>query len=287
MLAGKALSFTPYHMRDVSYCCSVDKLCLTLCDSGLQHTRLSCPSLSPRISSNPCPLSQWWHATISSSAAPFSSCPQFFPASGAFPMRKRWCQYFGIRWPKYWRFSCSINPSSEYLGFISFRIVWFDLLAVQGTLKSLLQYHNLKASILWCSAFFMIQLSHPYTTTGKTIALTLHTYVSKVMSLLFNMLSRYVRAFLPRSKRLLILWLQSPSTVILEPKKIKSVTVFIFSLSTCHEAMRLDAMILVFWMLNFKPTFSLSFFTFIKRLFSSSLFSAIGGGVSSAYLRCF
>ena len=113
-----------------------------------------------------------------------------------------------IRWPEYWSFSFSISPSNEYSGLISFRIDWFDLLAVQGTLKSLLQHHSSKASILWCSAFFLIQLSHPYMTTGKTIALTRWTFVSKVMSLLFNMLSRLVIAFLPRNKRLLISWLQ-------------------------------------------------------------------------------
>ena len=122
-----------------------------------------------------------------------------------------------IRWPKYWSFSFSINPSNEYSGLISLRIDWLDLLAVQGTLKSLLQHHSSKASILWRSAFFTVQLSHPYMTTGKTIALTRRTFVSKVMSLLFNMLSRLVITFLPRSKTLLISWLQSASTVILEP----------------------------------------------------------------------
>ena len=127
-----------------------------------------------------------------------------------------------IRWPKYWSFSFSINPSSEHPGLISFRMYWLDLLAVQGTLKSLLQHHSSKASILPCSAFFTIQLSHPYMTTGKTIALTRWTFVGKVMSLLLNMLSKLVTTFLPRSKRLLISWLQSPSAVILEPKKIKS-----------------------------------------------------------------
>ena len=151
-----------------------------------------------------------------------------------------------ISWPEYWSFSISISPSSEYSGLISFRVDWFDLLAVQRTLKSLLQHHSSKASILWCSAFFMVQLSHAYMTTGKTIALTRWTFVGKVMSLLFNMLSRLVIAFLPRSKRLLISWLQSPSAVILEPKKIKSVTVSIVSPSICHEVMGPDAMILVF-----------------------------------------
>jgi len=132
-----------------------------------------------------------------------------------------------IRWPKYWSFSFSIGPSNEYSGLISFRIDWLDLLAVQGTLKSLLQHHSSKVSILRDSVFFMIQLSHPYMTTGKTIVLTRWTFVGKVMALLFNTLSSFVIALPPRSKHLLILWLQSPSAVILEPKKIKSVTVSI------------------------------------------------------------
>ena len=180
-----------------------------------------------------------------------------------------------IRLPKYGSFSFSIHPSNEYSGLISFRIDWLALLAVQGTLKSLLQHHSSKASILWCSAFFMVQLSHPYMTAGKTIALTRWMFVDKVMSLLFNMLSRLVIAFLPRSKHLLISWQQSPSAVILEPKKIKSLTVSIVSPSICCEVMELDPMMSVFWMLSFKPPFSLSSFTFIKRLFSSSLLSAI------------
>ena len=178
-----------------------------------------------------------------------------------------------IRWPKYWSFS--ISPSNEYSGLNSFRICWFDLLAVQGTLKSLLQHHSSTASILWSLAFFIV-LSHPYMTTGKTIAMTRQRFVDKVMSLIFNILSRLVIAFLPRSKRLLISWLLSPSEVILEPKKIKSVTVSTVSPSICHEVMGLDAMIFVFWMLSFKPIFSLSSFTFIKRLFSSSSLCAKG-----------
>ena len=189
-----------------------------------------------------------------------------------------------IRWPQYWSFSFSISPSNEYSGLISFRIDCFDLLAVQGTLKSLLQHHSSKASILCCSAFFIVQLSHPYMTTGKTVALTRQTFVGKVMSLLFNMLSWFVIDFLPRSKCLLILWLQSPSAVILEPPKIKSVTVFTVPTSICHEVMGPDAMIFVFWMLGFKPNFSLSSFTFIKRLFNSSSLSAVRV-VLSAYLR--
>ena len=148
-----------------------------------------------------------------------------------------------IRWPKYWSFSFNISPFNEYSGLISFRMDWLDLLAVQGTLKSLLQHHGSKASILQCSAFFIVQLSHPYMTTGKTIALTRRIFVGKVMSLLLNMLPRLVITFLPRSKRLLISWLQSPSAVILEPTKIKSVTV---SPSICHEVMGPDAMIFIF-----------------------------------------
>ena len=138
---------------------------------------------------------------------------------------------------------------------ISFRMDWLDLLAVQGTLKSCLQHHSSKASILWCSTVFIVQLFHPYMTTGKTISLTRRTFVGKVMSLLFNMLSRLAITFFLRSKHLLISWLQSPSALILEPPKIKSVTVCTVSPSICHEVMGLDAMILVFWMLSFKPTF--------------------------------
>ena len=148
-----------------------------------------------------------------------------------------------MMWPKYWSFSFSISPSKEHPGLISFRMDWLDLLVVQGTLKSLLQHHSSKASILRHSAFFTVQLSHPYVTTGKTIALTRWTFVGKVMSLLLNMLSRLVITFLPRSKRPLISWLQSPYAVILEPKKMKSDTV---SPSICHEVMGPDAMIFVF-----------------------------------------
>ena len=167
-----------------------------------------------------------------------------------------------MRCPKYWSFSFSISPSNEHPRLISFRIDWLDLLAVQGTLKSLLQHHSSKASILPHSAKD-VQLSHPYMTTGKAIALTRQTFVGKVTSLLFNMLPRLVTTFLPRSKRLLISWLQSPSAVILEPRKIKSATVPTVSPFICHEVMGPDAMILVFWTLSFKPTFPLSSFTFI------------------------
>ena len=151
-----------------------------------------------------------------------------------------------MRWPKCWSFSFSIIPSKEIPGLNSFRMDWLDLLAVQGTLKSLLQHHSSKASILQRSAFFTVQISHPCMTTGKTIALTRWTLVGKVMSLLLNILSRLVITFLPRSKRLFISWLQSPSAVILEPQKMKSATVSTVSPSISHEVMGLDAMIFIF-----------------------------------------
>ena len=151
-----------------------------------------------------------------------------------------------MRWPKYWSFSFSFSSPNEHPGLISFRMNRLDLLAVQGTHKRLLQHHSSKASILRRSAFFTVQLSHPYMTTGKTIALTRQTFVSKVMSLLLNILSRLVIAFLLRSKRLLISWLQLPSAVILEPPKIKSDTVSTVSPSICNQVMGPDAMILVF-----------------------------------------
>ena len=148
---------------------------------------------------------------------PLLLLPSIFPSIRVFPNES---VLLLIRWPKYWSFSFSISPSNEYSGLISFRMDWLDLLAVQGTLKSLLQHHSSKASVLQCSAFFTVQLSHPYMTTGKTIALTRQTFVGKVMSLILNMLSRLVITFLPRSKHLLISRLQSPSAVILEPTKI-------------------------------------------------------------------
>ena len=172
--------------------------------------------------------------------------PSIFPSIRVFSSESVHC----IRWPKYWGFSLSISPPSEYSRLISFRMDWLDLPAVQWTLKGLLQHHTSKASILHCSAFFIDQLSHPNMTTGKTIALARWTFVGKVMSLLFNMLSRLVITFLPRTKCLLISWLHSPSAVILEPKRVKSVTV---SPSIFYEMMGPDALILVFWMLSFKP----------------------------------
>ena len=164
---------------------------------------------------------------------------QSFPPSGSFQMSQ---SVLCSKCLKYWSFSFNISPSNEHPGLISFRMDWLDLLAVQGTLKSLLQHHGSKASILRCSVFFMVQLSHPYMTTGKTIALTRQTFVGKLMSLLFNMLFRLVMTS-SRRKHLLISWLQSPSAVILEPRKIKSLTV---SSSICHEVMGPDAMIFVF-----------------------------------------
>ena len=160
-----------------------------------------------------------------------------------------------IRWPKYWSFSFSISLSNEYSGLISSRIDLFEL-AIQGTCRSLLQHHSSKVSILQCSAFFIVQLSHVHMATGKTIALTKWAFAGKVMSLLFNTLSRLFVIFLPWSKCLLSLWLHSPSTVILEPKKIKSVTISALSPIICHKVMGLDVMIFVFWMLSFEPTFS-------------------------------
>ena len=205
---------------------------------------------------------------------PLLLLPQSLPASDSFPMSQLFAwggQSIGVS------ALASVLPKNtqdwsplEWTGWISFQF------------KS--QHHSSKASILRCSAFFTVQLSKPYMTTGKTTALTRWTFVGKVMSLLFNMLSRLVITFLPRSKCLLISWLQSPYAVILEPKKIKSDTVSIVSPSISHEVMGPDAMIFIFWMLSFKPTFSLSSFTFIMRLFSSSSLAAIRV-VSAAYLR--
>ena len=177
---------------------------------GLQHARPPCPSLTPRVCSNSCPLSWWWHPAISSSVIPFP-CFQSFPASGSFLISQLFTsggQSTGA--------SASSPVLPMNIGLISFRMDWLDLLAVQGTLKSLLQHHSSKASVIWYSALFTVQLSHAYMTTGKTIPLTKWTFVSKVMSLLFNMWSSLVIAFLPRSKHLLIPLLQSPSAVILD-----------------------------------------------------------------------
>ena len=184
----------------------------------LQHTRLPCPSPTPRASSNSCPIESVMPSNQPILCHAFLLPPSIFPSIRIFSNEL----VLHIRWPKYWSFIFSTSPSNEYSGLISFGMDWLDLLAVQGTLKSLLQHHSLKASILWCSAFFIVQLSHPYMTTRKTIALTRRTFVDKVMSLLFNMLSRLVITFFPRSKCLLISWLQSPSAVILEPQNTKN-----------------------------------------------------------------
>ena len=237
---------------------------------GLQHAKLPCPSPIPRAYSNACPSHPWCHPTTSSSVIPFAYCLQSFPASGYFPMSQFFTsggQSIGVS------ASTSVLPMSIQ--------DWFPL-GLTGWISRVFSITTVQKQ-LWCSAFFIVQLSHPYMTTGKTIALTRRTFVDKVMSLLLNMLSRLVIAFLPRGKHLLISWLQPPSAVILEPKKIKSLTISIESPSLCYELMGLDAMILVFWMLSFNPTFSLSSFTFIERFFSSSSLSAIRV-VSSAYL---
>uniref|UniRef100_A0AC11D1Q5 Uncharacterized protein n=1 Tax=Ovis aries TaxID=9940 RepID=A0AC11D1Q5_SHEEP len=173
---------------------------------------------------------------------PLLLLPSIFPSIRVFSNESA----LRIRWAKIWSFSLNISPSNEHPGLISLRMDWLDLLAVQGTLKSLLQHHSSKASILQHSAFFIVQLLHPYMTTGKTIALTRWTFVAKVMSLLFNMLSRLVITFLPRNKCLLISWLQSPSALILKPRKIKSATISTVSPSICHEVTGPDAMIFIF-----------------------------------------
>ena len=198
---------------------------------GLQHARHPCHSPFPRVCSNSCPLSQWCHPTILSSVIAFSSdLRSVFLTIRVFSNES----VLRIRRPKYWSFSFNISPSDEYSGLISFRSDWLDLLAVQRTLMSSSTSHS-KTCILWWSAFFMVQLSHPFMTTWKTIALTRRTCVSKVMSLLFNMPSRFVIAFLPRSKCLLISWQQLPSAVIWESKKLKSLTVSTVTYVSCSK----------------------------------------------------
>ena len=255
----KILAWAAHLLGFILFSCST--VSSSLQSHGLQHARHPYPLHLPELAQS----HVHWVGDAIQPSHPLLLLPLSFPTSGSFPE-----SVLLIRWPKYWRFSFSIKPSNEYSGLISFRLDWFDLLAVQGTLKRLLQHHSSKPSILQ-----VLRLPYGPTLTsicnyGKTIALTRLTFVGKVMILFFNILSRFVIAFLPRSKCLLISWLQSPSAVILEPKKIKSVTVSTVSPSICHEVMWPDAMILVFWMLSFKPASSLSF-TFIKRLFSSSL----------------
>ena len=194
---------------------SLAQSCLTLCGPhGLQHARFLCPSPAPRVLLKLMSFELVMPSNHLILCRPLLLLPSIFPSIRGFSNES----VLHIRWPKYWSFSFSVSPSNEYSGLISFRMDWLDLLAVQGTLKSLLQNHNSKASVLQWSAFSIVQLSPPYMTTGKTIALTRWTFVSKVMFLLFNMLSRLAIAYLPRSKHPLISWLQSPSAVILEPK---------------------------------------------------------------------
>ena len=204
----------------------------------LQHARPPCPFPTPAVHSDSRPLSRWCHPAVSS-YHPLLLLPPVPPSIRDFSNEST----LRMRWPKYWSFSFSIIPSKEHPRLTAFRMDWLDLLAAQGTLKSLLQHHNSKASILRCSAFYIVQLSHPYMTTGKTIALTRQAFFGKVISLLFNMLSRLVTTLLPRSKRFLISWLQSPSAVILEaPPKIESDTFHCFPIyfpwsdgTRCHD----------------------------------------------------
>ena len=198
---------------------------------GLQHSRPPCSSPTPRACPNSCPLESVMPSNHLILCCPLLLLPSVLPGIGVFSSELILC----IRWPKYWSFSFSISHSNEYSGLISFRTDWLDLLTVQGALKSLLQHHSSEESILQYSAFFMVQLAHPYMTSVKAISLTRQTYVSTVMSLLFNILYRFVIVFIQRSKHLLISWLQSPSAVILESKKIKSVPFPIVSPSVCHE----------------------------------------------------
>ena len=251
-------------------CCSCSAAKSCLWPHGLRHVRLSYTSSPPGVC---------WNFVLWDSDA----TQPFHPLSPLSPLALSLFQSQGLfQWVSYSHQTAKVlefelqHQSSQWIFRTDFLTIdWFVLLAVQGTFKSLLQHHRWKATILRRSVFLIVQLSHPYMTTGKTIALTRWTFVGKVMSLLFNMLSRLVITFLPRSKHLLISWLQSPFAVILGPPKVKSVIISIASPSIGHKVLGLDAMILVFWMLSFKPTFSLSFFTFNKRLFCFSSLSAI------------
>ena len=215
---------TTFYSRTLNACsvqfsCSVKSDCLQ--PHELQHARLPCPSTTPRAYSKLMSIESMMRSNHLILCHPLLLPPSIFPSNRVFSSES----VLRMRWPKYWSFSFSISPSNEY-GLISSKMDWLNLLAIQGTLKSLLQHHSSKPSILQCSAFFMVQLSHPYMATGKTIALTRWTFVGRVMSLFFNILSKLVITFLPRSKHLLISWLQSASAVILEPPKIKSFPLF-------------------------------------------------------------
>ena len=221
---------------------SVTQSCLTLCDLMNCSTPVSLSITNSRSSHKLMSIELVMPSNRLILCHPVVLLPSISPSIRVFSNESALC----IRWSNFWSFSFNISPSNEHPGLISFRMGWLDLLAVQRTFKNLLQHYSSKTSILRCSAFFIVQLSHPYMTTGKTIALTKRTFVGKVMFLLLNMLSRLVITFLPRSKRLLISWLQSPSAVILEPPKIKLATVSTVSPSICHEVLGQDAMILVF-----------------------------------------
>ena len=257
---------------------SVTQLCLTVCDT------MNCSMPGFPVRHQMLGLAQTHVHRVSDAIQP--SRPLSPPSPPAFNLS----QHQGLfQWvssshqvTKVLEFQLQYQPF-QWIFRTDFLMDWLDLLAVQETLKSHLPHHSSKASILQWSAFFIVQFSYPYVNTGKAIALTRQTFAGNVMSLLFNMLSRLVIAFLPRGECFLISWLQSPFAVILEPPKIKSVTVSPVTSSICHEVMGLDALILVFWVLSFKPTFLLSCFTFIRRLISSSLYAI--SVVSSAYLR--
>ena len=259
-------------------CCSITKSCPALCDPMNCSTSFPILHYLPEFAQT---RDHWVSDTIQPS----------HPLSSPFPPTFNLSQHQGLfQWVsslhqvvKVLEFQLQYQSFQWIFRTDSFRMHWLDLLAVQGTLKSL-QHYSSKASVLQPSTFFVVRLSLPYMTTGKAIVLAKWTFVGKVMSLLFNMLSRLFKAFLPRSNHLLITWLQSPSAVILELPKRKNVTVSIVSPSICHNVMGPDAMILIFWKLSFKPSFSLYSFTFIKRLFSYSSLSA-RRVVSSAYLR--
>ena len=254
LMVEEEFCFLPLLFSSVQFSHSV--VSNSLWPHGLQHARLPCPSPTTGVYSNSCPLSQWCLPTISPSVIPFTSRLQSFPTSGSFQMSQFFAsdgQSIGVS------ASASILPISIQ-GWLP--LGWTGWISLQS--KGILRFSSPTSQFKSINSSALSQTLtsiHPYMTTGKTIALTRRTFVGKVMSLLFNMLSRLVITFLPRSKNLLISWLQSPSSVILEPKKIKSLTVSIVSPSICHEMMGPDAMILVFWMLSFKPTFSLFSFT--------------------------
>ena len=238
MLNRSSESEQSYLVSSVQFS-SIAESCPTLCDPMNHSMPASLSITNSRSPCNPMSIESVMPSSHLILCCPLLLLPSIFTSIRVFSNESALC----IRWPKYWSCSFSISPSSEDPGLISFRMDWLDILAVQGTLKNLFQHHSSKASILRHSPFFIVQLSYPYMTTRKSIALTRHTFVDKVMSLLFNMLSSLVITFLPKSKHHLISWLQPQSAVILEPRKIKSATVSTVSPSICHEVMGPDAMI--------------------------------------------